>query len=122
MHLHQGSWLPNGAEVASPSGPVACCPTLTVMFRLIGRCGSWNPLTNEGNPVESEIISSHRAAYHAGMLKRGYQEGSAIPISLDDHKSLIKTRALMVANADSPVKQLDLSCTALACCYLWPAW
>lgn len=119
VHKHQGSWLPNGSKVASPSGHSGMLSHLSTMFRLIGRCGPWNPLTNEGNPIESEIISSHRAAYHAGMLKRGYQEGSAIPITLDDHRSLIRALDLEIARADSPVKQLDLSCTALACCYLW---
>ncbi len=72
---------------------------LSTMFRLIGRSGPWNPATNEGNPIESEFISPHRAAYHAGMLKRGYQEGSAIPNSIGEHRSLART--------------------ALACCYLW---
>lgn len=92
---------------------------LSTMFRLVGRCGPWNPLTNEGNPIESEIINSHRAAYHASMLKRGYQKGSAIPISMDDHRALVSALDQELAAPDSPVKRLDLCCTALACCYLW---
>lgn len=89
VHQHQGSWLLSGARVASPSGYSGMLSHLSTMFRLMGPCGPWNPSTNEGNPIESESISSHRAAYHAGMLKRGYQEGSAIPISMDDHRALV---------------------------------
>ena len=53
---------------------------LSTAFELLGRCGDWNPYSQKGNPVSSFDVESHRISYRTSILKRGYQESSAIPM------------------------------------------
>ena len=118
-HQHQGSWLPDGSKVASPSGHNSMLSMLSTTFSLLGRSGPWDPVTLRGNPIDSEEVSSHRAAYRADLVKRGYREGSAIPISEETHRALVAALDSDAAAASSPIQLLTLASTALACTYLW---
>jgi hypothetical protein len=46
----------------------------------LGRSGEWDRHSLTGNPVTSFGVESHRIAYRTDVLKRGYQESSAIPL------------------------------------------
>ncbi|BDA41869.1 hypothetical protein COCOBI_02-6640 [Coccomyxa sp. Obi] len=43
-HQHQGSWLPDGSKVASPSGHSSMLSMLSTTFSLLGRTGPWDPV------------------------------------------------------------------------------
>jgi len=50
---HGGTVLPDGTTVASPSGVNVCLSSLSTGFSLLGRVGSWSPVTPQGNPIQS---------------------------------------------------------------------
>ena len=119
-HQHKGSWLPDGRKVASPSGHNAMLSMLSTSFIQLGRCGAWDSATGKGNPIDSAEVSAHRAAYRADLMKRGYQEGSAVPMTEDVHRALIRALDTEAAQPAHDILQwLNLLSTALACCYLW---
>lgn len=119
-HHHKGSWLPDGSRVASPSGHNSMLSMLSTTFIQLGRCGPWDNATGQGNPIDSAEVSAHRAAYRADLIKRGYQEGSAVPMTEENHRALIRALDEEAAvPAITTIHFLSLLNTALACCYLW---
>lgn len=54
---------------------------LSTTFIQLGRCGPWDSVTGQGIPIDSAEVSAHRAAYRADLTKRGFQEGSAVPMT-----------------------------------------
>ena len=77
---HAGTTLPDVVVIASLKGVSQCLSSCSTGFRLIGRVGEWNPVTNSGNPVVSTLINQYRKGYRLEAWRAGYLEGSGVPM------------------------------------------
>ncbi|KAK9806959.1 hypothetical protein WJX72_008684 [[Myrmecia] bisecta] len=86
---HVGSVLPDGSAVAAPSGLKVMLSHLSTLMTDLGRAGPWDDASQTGNPLESDSIARLRKGYTRHMRNLGYEEGSAVPISLETHQLLL---------------------------------
>ena len=60
---HGGTVLFDCNTVASPSGVKVCLSSLSTGFSLLGRVGSWSPVTPQGNHIQSAMVLHWRKGY-----------------------------------------------------------
>ncbi len=119
LPLHGGTVLPDGTTVASPSGVNLCLSSLTTGFSLLGRTGAWSPLTPHGNPVHSADLQHYRKGYRMQAWRHGYQEASAVPMSIDKTHQLIDYLDQKAASASSLCQRLLYERDALLALLMW---
>ena len=105
---HAGTTLPDGGMIASPKGVSQCLSSCSTGFKLLGRVGEWNPLSNSGNPVESTLINQYRKGYRLEAWRSGYLEGSAVPMHSSKVFQLVDHIDQLLVGTTSPVSQLTL--------------
>ena len=117
---HAGTILPDGEMIASPKGVSQCLSSCSTGFKLIGRMGEWNVLTNSGNPVESTLINQYRKGYKLEAWRAGYLEGSAVPfMQASKVFQLVDHIDSVLAGVSSPIGQLTLHRDIVLLLLMW---
>ena len=88
---HAGSSLP-GLDylVASPSGLRSAISHLSTLFKRLGRGDSYDEATGVGNPCKSSLIQLYKQGYGKKLWRLGYQESSAVPLTVEKLHRLVQ--------------------------------
>lgn len=88
---HAGTVLANGDKIAAPSSLDAMLAHLSTHFQRLGRQGPFGLLQpHVGNPVESFLVDHLKTAHSRRAWALGYEEGSAVPMSLQKLEALVR--------------------------------
>jgi len=116
---HGGSVLSDGTTVASPSGVNVCLSSLSTGFSLLGRVGSWSPVTPQGNPIQSAGLLHWRKGYRLQSWRRGYKESSAVPMTSNKASQLVDLIDSQAAAASNTMEVFLYQRDALIALLMW---
>lgn len=91
VSAHAGSQLEGlPHKVASPQGVSSALSHLSTLFDQLGRRGAYDHASGTGNPCDCSEIRCYKQGYARELWQAGYQERSAVPITLAKVTALAK--------------------------------
>lgn len=120
---HAGSSAPGlDHRVASPQGVSSAISHLATLFESLGRRGPYDRDTGQGNPCNCVEMRNYKQGYARTLWQAGYQERSAVPISLDKVTSLSSHLIRHVAALGPQAPALERLETLRDLCLVLYAW
>ncbi|GLC41162.1 hypothetical protein PLESTB_001797700 [Pleodorina starrii] len=108
----------NSTGRPSPSAILSELSFLSTQFDLLGRRGVYDPQTGAGNPCLSSDVTIYRRGYQRQSGNAGYQERSAVPLTLAKYRRLVVYLYISAGAADG-LARLVLLRDLLCFMYMW---
>ncbi len=87
---HVGTTTKLGHKLAAPGSLSGLKSSLATELEQLGRTGEWNPVTAQGNPMQSNQLRRMTKGYKADAAKQGYEQRAAEPIFSAKIKTLLE--------------------------------